>query len=423
MTHVRTSPYYPQSNGKIERWHKSLKGECIRPGTPLSLDDARRLVEGYVEHYNNVRLNSAIGYITPKDMLAGRQQEIHAERDRKLEEARKQRQIRRQQAAYKELRGPICRQPTIEKVAAVESCGFVNTSRFCAFYLQKRPTSGFAVRPIQNAGAALLTLSAPSYGLKLRDQPRLSHPPVAFGGVYRNIEDRGRFFDAQSAEVTKFHYAAFAGVDFCQFVERAVERQQLDSTFLGRQQHIIEGDSQGFSATLGKAASSGVIHQDAADDLGAQGQEMRPVFALDSTGTHQFEIGLIRQGSRFQAVPGRRPARYWRATRRSSGYTISIKRSSACPSPPFQAASIAVMSCPSGLVTPENFNTNGAGVNQFFPGSRNYMQEARNAMKLHRLIGMIAAAVPLGALAAVALVVPLGRIEGTHRHETDSFIS
>ena len=99
MTHVRTSPYYPQSNGKIERWPKSLKGECIRPGTPLSLEDARRQVAGYVEHYNNVRLNSAIGYMTPKDRLAGRQQEIHAERDRKLEAARKQRQIRRQQAA------------------------------------------------------------------------------------------------------------------------------------------------------------------------------------------------------------------------------------------------------------------------------------------------------------------------------------
>jgi len=99
MTHVRTSPYYPQSNGKIERWHESLKGECIRPGTPPSLDDARWLVEGYVEHYNDVRLNSAIGYVTPKDVLAGRQQEIHAGRDRKLELARKQRQIRRQQAA------------------------------------------------------------------------------------------------------------------------------------------------------------------------------------------------------------------------------------------------------------------------------------------------------------------------------------
>ena len=88
-----------QSNGKIERWHKSLKGECIRPGTPLSLDDARRLVQRYVDQYNNVRLNNATGYITPRDMLAGRQQEIHAERDRKLEAARKQRQIHRQQAA------------------------------------------------------------------------------------------------------------------------------------------------------------------------------------------------------------------------------------------------------------------------------------------------------------------------------------
>jgi len=52
-----------------------------------------------MEHDNDARLNSAIGCITPKDMLAGRQQEIHAERDRKLEEARKQRQIRRRQAA------------------------------------------------------------------------------------------------------------------------------------------------------------------------------------------------------------------------------------------------------------------------------------------------------------------------------------
>jgi transposase InsO family protein len=99
MTHVRTAYYYPQSNGKIEPWHKSLKGECIRPGTPLSPDDARRLIAQYVDHYNTVRLHSAIGYVTPADMLAGRQAEIHAARDRKLEEARRQRQLRRQQAA------------------------------------------------------------------------------------------------------------------------------------------------------------------------------------------------------------------------------------------------------------------------------------------------------------------------------------
>ena len=43
----------------------------------LLSEDARRLVQGYVEHYNNVLLNSAVGYITPKDMLAGRQPEIY----------------------------------------------------------------------------------------------------------------------------------------------------------------------------------------------------------------------------------------------------------------------------------------------------------------------------------------------------------
>ncbi|MGA7794568.1 MAG: DDE-type integrase/transposase/recombinase [Candidatus Acidiferrales bacterium] len=99
MTHVRTSPYYPQSNGKLERWHKSLKSECIRPGTPLSPEDARRLIRQYVDHYNQVRLHSAIGFVTPHDMLAGRQAQIHAARDRKLESARAQRQLRRQQAA------------------------------------------------------------------------------------------------------------------------------------------------------------------------------------------------------------------------------------------------------------------------------------------------------------------------------------
>ena len=53
----------------------------------------------YVDHYSHIRLKSAVGYIKPKDKLAGHQQEIHAERDRKLSAARKQRQIRRQQAA------------------------------------------------------------------------------------------------------------------------------------------------------------------------------------------------------------------------------------------------------------------------------------------------------------------------------------
>jgi len=109
MTHVRTSPYYPQSNGKLERWHKSLKHECIRPGTPLSPEDARRIIGRYVTYYNTVRLHSAIGYVTPADKLAGREPAIFAERDRKLEAARQRRQTRRQ--ACKEVEPGMVAQP------------------------------------------------------------------------------------------------------------------------------------------------------------------------------------------------------------------------------------------------------------------------------------------------------------------------
>ena len=91
LTHVRTSPYYPQSNGKMERWYKTLKQDCIRPQTPLSLADARRIVARFVKEYNEVRLHSAIGYITPQDRLEGREEQIWEGRKRKLAAARKQR--------------------------------------------------------------------------------------------------------------------------------------------------------------------------------------------------------------------------------------------------------------------------------------------------------------------------------------------
>lgn len=97
MTHVRISPGYPQSNGKLERWHQTIKGECIRPGTPLSLEEARRLVAEFVTYYNHERLHSAIGYITPNDKLAGREAEILAERGRKLAQARSDRRRHWQQ--------------------------------------------------------------------------------------------------------------------------------------------------------------------------------------------------------------------------------------------------------------------------------------------------------------------------------------
>jgi len=93
MTHVRTSPFYPQSNGKIESWHKTLKRDCIRPGTPLSLDDARRIVAHFVREYNEVRLHSGIGYVAPRARLEGRDRLIWAERRRRLAEARLARRV------------------------------------------------------------------------------------------------------------------------------------------------------------------------------------------------------------------------------------------------------------------------------------------------------------------------------------------
>jgi len=96
MTHVRITPGYPQSNGKKERFYKTLKGEAIRVTPPESLQDARRIVGDFVDHYNNRRLHSAIGYITPADRLAGRQDEVWTERDYKLEAARELRRQRRQ---------------------------------------------------------------------------------------------------------------------------------------------------------------------------------------------------------------------------------------------------------------------------------------------------------------------------------------
>lgn len=100
MTHVRTSPYYPQSNGKMERAEGTVKQECIRERNPATIEEARRFVDEYIDHYNNIRLHSAIGYVTPRDKLAGRAESIFAEREQKLAYAREQRKkMRTKQAA------------------------------------------------------------------------------------------------------------------------------------------------------------------------------------------------------------------------------------------------------------------------------------------------------------------------------------
>jgi len=91
FSHVRTSVAYPQSNGKLERFHGTIKREAIRKSSYLSIEDARERIAFYIDYYNTERLHSAIYYLTPEDVLQGRSKSRLEERQNKLDEARKAR--------------------------------------------------------------------------------------------------------------------------------------------------------------------------------------------------------------------------------------------------------------------------------------------------------------------------------------------
>ena len=80
--------------------HKTIKQECIRKKVPLDHADAKRILAHYVDYYNNERLHSSIGYITPADMLQGNAKTIHNERDRKLEKRRLERREKNQKSIF-----------------------------------------------------------------------------------------------------------------------------------------------------------------------------------------------------------------------------------------------------------------------------------------------------------------------------------
>lgn len=88
LVHTFTSVGYPQSNGKIERLFRTVKADFIRKQSFLSIEDARKQISEYILYYNHTRLHSAIGYGTPFEKLTGRDREIIAVREQKLEKAR-----------------------------------------------------------------------------------------------------------------------------------------------------------------------------------------------------------------------------------------------------------------------------------------------------------------------------------------------
>ena len=79
--HLRGAPYHPQTQGKIERWHQSLKNRILLNNYYLP-GDLEQQINAFVEHYNHVRYHESINNLTPADVYFGRAETILAERQR-----------------------------------------------------------------------------------------------------------------------------------------------------------------------------------------------------------------------------------------------------------------------------------------------------------------------------------------------------
>ena len=81
MEHVRGSPYHPQTQGKIERWHQTLKNRILLEHYYLP-GDLERQVAAFVEHYNYARYHESLENLTPADVYLGRAEALLLERER-----------------------------------------------------------------------------------------------------------------------------------------------------------------------------------------------------------------------------------------------------------------------------------------------------------------------------------------------------
>ena len=75
MTHTRGRPYHPQTQGKIERWHRSMKNQILLNNYYLP-GELQEHLQRYITYYNHERYHESLDNLTPADVFYGRGQEI-----------------------------------------------------------------------------------------------------------------------------------------------------------------------------------------------------------------------------------------------------------------------------------------------------------------------------------------------------------
>jgi len=99
MDHVRGAPNHPQTQGKIERWHQTLKNRILLENYYLE-GELKATINAFVEHYNHRRYHESLGNLTPADVYFGRGPAILAEREKiKVQTIQNRRLIHQRQAA------------------------------------------------------------------------------------------------------------------------------------------------------------------------------------------------------------------------------------------------------------------------------------------------------------------------------------
>ena len=95
MQHVRGAPYHPQTQGKIERWHQTMKNRVLLEHYFLP-GDLKRQISDFVDYYNNRRYHESLGNVTPADVYFGRDQQILKQREEIKRKTMLKRRLRHQ---------------------------------------------------------------------------------------------------------------------------------------------------------------------------------------------------------------------------------------------------------------------------------------------------------------------------------------